>query len=170
MRDVAVAVIHNTGLGTVMIPQLFELGFGMDEVGFASSLGRARELFTKVSPKVVIAHKDLPPEGQGIDELMQLVRSLPDGEFIRVEFASGEFFQDKVSRTALELGADFGWDPTARGITAGAFPNWVIDTIQLGYMYPQELPLRHQELVLDERTSAARIRLLESRPVDKERG
>ncbi|MBU1326810.1 hypothetical protein KKB64_01135 [Patescibacteria group bacterium] len=84
---------------------------------------------------------------------------------VRIGVVSGEFFGEQVCSTALAAGADFGWDITGWG---GPLPDWVATMITLGYLFPQELPLRGQKIVLSRDSANKRLELL-GRPPIKER-
>jgi hypothetical protein len=107
------------------------------------------------APKVILAHKG----DNDIKKFIDAIRSIEGGETIRVGFMSGEFYGEHVCQTALELGADFGWDTTIGGID-NEIPEWVYSMIELGYCHPEEIALRGQDIVVSARDARRRMELI----------
>lgn len=98
--------------------------------------------------------------GSTVAELVDGMRKTEKGDLIRLGIVSGEFFGKHVCTTALELGADFGWDMTERMFQP--VPDWIVSMVNLGYLHPIELELRGREIVLSAEMAQKRLELLDA--------
>jgi hypothetical protein len=161
MKEVDALIVHDNSTFSFMIAQELtgdNLEAIIENVAFASSIKEATHLLASgVRPKTVIAHKGIE-HGSDISPLIDGIRKTEGGELVRIGLVSGEFFGETVCQTALQLGADFGWDMTES--FTNRFPSWVRQIASLGYLRPEELALRGKEIVLSARTAQKRLELL----------
>jgi hypothetical protein len=160
MKEVDVLIVHDKADMGFIIAQtladgdIIEL---VDKTAFVTSIHQALDLLnTGLRPKTVITHKGIE-NGSTVAELVNGMRKTEGGDLIRLGIVSGEFFGEHVCATALELGADFGWDMTERMFHP--VPQWVVDITNLGYLHPKELELRGHEIVLSAETARKRLEL-----------
>ncbi len=149
-----VMIVHDNSVLAGVLWEKLELELGMNVVLAGSTQG-AIEFFDRgITPKVILAHKgDVDPE-----EFITTVRKKEGGETIRIGFVSGEFYGETVCQTALQLGGDFGWDMTEKGVSE-ELPGWVVSMIRLGSCSPEEIELRGREIVISRDTAMRRMEL-----------
>lgn len=161
MREIDTLIVHDNSTLNFMIAQELtgdDITAIVEKIAMASSIQEAVHLLTSgVHPKTVIAHKGIE-NGSTVAELIHTMRSIEGGDLIRLGIVSGEFFGEQVCTTALELGADFGWDISQN--ISHPVPEWVTAITNLGYLHPQELALRGREIVLSAQTAQKRLELL----------
>lgn len=130
-----------------------------DHIDFASSLSMALNQISKgLRPKTIIFHKGLGDQTP-LQPFIDGIRAVKGGDIIRFGIVSGEFYGGTVCKTALELGANFGWDFTENGLFDNV-PDWVVSMTKLGYLHPPELELQGKEIILSELQTRDRLKLL----------